>query len=160
MLLVSKCLTGSPCRYNGQGKPNQAVIEFLRGLEPGRDYLLICPECAGGLPIPRTGGELCGGDAAAVWQGAAWVQNAQGDDYTPGFIKGAKAALPLAGQHQARAALLKEKSPSCGVHLIHNGQFDGGVIAGRGVTAYALSEMGVHLFNEDEITELKAFLTE
>lgn len=158
MLLVSKCLTGANCRYNGNSKPNQAVIEYLRGQKPGRDYVLICPECAGGLPIPRAGGEICGGGAAEVLAGEARVLNAAGDDYTPGFIKGTEATLKIAQSCGAEAALLKEKSPSCGVHLIHNGKFDGDTIPGQGVCACALQRIGVQLFNEDELTELREFL--
>lgn len=158
MILVSKCLTGAPCRYNGKGKPNPAVIDFLAGLTPGRDYMLICPECDGGLPIPRAGGEICGSTAADVLEGRATVQNSSGGDYTAGFVKGARLAAGLAKQTGAAAALLKEKSPSCGVHLVHNGKFDDGLTAGQGVTAYLLAQAGVQLFNENELAELAAFI--
>lgn len=157
MILVSKCLTGEPCRYNGKGKPNQAVIDFLSNLQIGHDYLLICPECDGGLPIPRKGGEICGGSAADVLLGKAKVCNCDGDDYTAEFITGARAAVTLAQESGATAALLKEKSPSCGVHLIHNGRFDDGIIEGQGVTAYMLDTIGVHTFCEDELDNLREF---
>lgn len=160
MILVSKCLTGAACRYNGKGKPNQAVIDFLQGLEQGRDYLLICPECDGGLPIPRLGGEICGGTAADVMAGKAAVRNINGNDYTAEFIKGARSAVDNAVKHGATAALLKEKSPSCGVHLIHDGHFADGIIEGQGVTAHLLNEIGVRTFNEDELDDLQGFLLE
>ncbi len=159
MLLVSKCLTGAPCRYNGQGKANQAVIDFLATLHLGEDYLLICPECAGRLPIPRAPGEIMGGDAAAVWQGRAKVQNQAGDDYTPGFLAGAGAAVAAAKSTHAAAALLKEKSPSCGVHMVHTGSFDGALTSGQGVAAYALAAAGLTLFSEDDLPALQDFLS-
>lgn len=158
MLLVSRCLGGAKCRYNGEGKPNPAVIEFLRGLQEGRDYVFICPETAGKLPIPRLPGEISGGDAAKVWAGTAKVQNPEGADYTPGFIAGAEAACQTAERTHATTALLKEKSPSCGVHLVHNGDFDGTTVPGLGVAAYALARQGVRLFSEDDLDELKEYL--
>ncbi len=158
MILVSRCLLGDKCRYNGQGKPNQAVIDFLRDMQEGVDYLLICPECAGRLPIPRPPGEILNGDAAAVWQGTGRVQNQKGDDYTPGFLKGAGDACQKAAASGAVAALLKEKSPSCGVHLVHDGSFDGTVIPGQGITTLALHQLGLAVFSEDELPELAKFL--
>lgn len=160
MILVSKCLTGAPCRYNGQGKPNQAVIDFLATLTEGRDYVMICPECDGGLPIPRLGGEICGGTAADVLGGRATIRNINGDDYTAEFIAGAKAALTKAEKLGATAALLKEKSPSCGVHQVHDGAFADGVIPGQGLTAHLLSANGLAIFNEDEIPALASYITD
>lgn len=158
MILVSKCLTGAPCRYNGQGKPNRDVIDFLATMTEGQDYLLICPECDGGLPIPRLGGEICGGTAADVLHGTARVQNINGDDYTAAFIAGAQKAAQLATEHHATAALLKEKSPSCGSHLVHDGHFGDCVIAGQGITAHLLCEAGVACFSEEELDKLTALL--
>lgn len=160
MILVSKCLTGAPCRYNGQGKPNQAVINFLSTLRLGRDYLLICPECDGGLPIPRLGGEICGGTAADVFAGTARVQNIHGNDYTAAFITGARHAAKLAAGHNVTAALLKEKSPSCGSHFIHDGHFGDGIIPGQGVTAHLLTQTGIPCFSEDELAELQTLLAQ
>ncbi len=158
MLLVSRCLSGAKCRYNGEGKPNRAVQEFLAGLCEGRDYVFICPETAGGLPIPRLPGEIAGGKAADVWAGRAKVQNPAGEDYTAAFIKGAELACQTAAKLRADAALLKEKSPSCGVRLVHDGKFDGTTIAGKGVAAYALARQNVRLFSENELAELKEYL--
>lgn len=158
MLLVSRCLVGEKCRYNGKGKPNRAVIEFLQTLQAGRDYVFICPEMSGKLPIPRLPGEIIGGNAAKVWAGAAKVQNPDGTDYTPGFIAGAETACQTAAKTMATAALLKEKSPSCGVHLVHNGHFDGTTVPGLGIAAYALARQGVRLFSEDDLDELKEYL--
>jgi uncharacterized protein YbbK (DUF523 family) len=160
MLLVSRCLIGDKCRYNGEGKPNQAVIDFLSGLQIGRDYLLICPETSGGLPIPRKAGEISNGSAQDVWNGKAKVLNPDGDDYTPGFLQGARLACEIAKKSNAVAALLKEKSPSCGVRFVHDGSFGGGILPGMGVTSLALSKLGVQIFSEKELAELKDFLAE
>lgn len=158
MILVSKCLTGAPCRYNGKGKPNQAVIDFLKTLTEGRDYILICPECDGGMVIPRLGCEICGGTAADVVAGKASVQNINGNDHTQEFIAGAKCAVQLAAKHHATAALLKENSPSCGSHFVHDGQFGDGVIAGQGIAAHLLARAGVVCFAEDELGRLTDFI--
>lgn len=158
MILVSKCLTGAPCRYNGKGKPDQAVIDFLATLTEGRDYILICPECDGGLSIPRLACEICGGTAADVLAGRARVQNVLGDDHTQEFTAGAKCAVQLAEKHHATAALLKENSPSCGSHLIHDGKFGDGLIAGQGLTAHLLTEAGLACFCEDELDKLTDFI--
>ena len=158
MLLVSRCLLGENCRYNGKSKPNQAVIDFLRDKKIGVDYLPICPETTGKLPVPRPAGEIIGGCAAAVWAGEAKVQNQQGDDYTEGFITGAKIACEQAQKHHAIVALLKENSPSCGVNYVHIGHFNGDLQPGQGVAAYALSQLGLKLFSEDELPELIAYL--
>lgn len=160
MILVSKCLTGAPCRYNGKGKPDQAVIDFLVTLTEGRDYILICPECDGGMIIPRLACEICGGTAADVLAGRASVQNSKGDDHTQEFIAGAKCAVQLAETHHATAALLKENSPSCGSHLIHDGQFGDGLIAGQGIAAHLLTKAGVACFAEDELEKLADFINE
>lgn len=158
MILVSKCLTGAACRYNGKGKPNQAVIDFLSTLVEGKDFLLICPECDGGLPIPRLGGEICGGTAADVISGKAKVLNINGDDYTAEFVAGAQKAAKLAEQNKVTAALLKEKSPSCGSHFVHDGGFSDGIVPGQGVTAHLLCQIGVACFSEDELDKLCEFL--
>ncbi len=158
MLLVSRCLLGENCRYNGKAKPNQAVIDFLHNKKIGVDYLPICPEADGKLPIPRPAGEIIGGRAAAVWAGDAKVQNQQGDDYTEGFIAGAKIACKLAEKHNATAALLKENSPSCGVNYVHSGHFNGDLQSGQGVAAHALSQLGLKLFSENELPQLLAYL--
>ena len=158
MLLVSRCLLGENCRYNGKSKPNQAVIDFLRDKKIGVDYLPICPETAGKLPVPRPAGEIIGGCAAAVWAGEAKVQNQQGDDYTEGFITGAKIACTQAEKHHATVAMLKENSPSCGVNYVHIGHFNGDLQPGQGVAAYALAQLGLKLFSEDELPELIAYL--
>ena len=159
MLLVSQCLTGANCRYNGKAKPNQEVIDFLATLAIGRDYLLICPESFAKLPIPRAPGEIIGGSAEAVWQGTARVENQAGEDYTPAFLRGAELACLLAQASGANAALLKENSPSCGVHRVHEGSFSGATVPGQGVAALALAKLGITLFNEDELEELRQFIS-
>jgi uncharacterized protein YbbK (DUF523 family) len=159
MLLVSRCLIGDKCRYNGEGKPNQAVIDFLNDLQIGRDYVLICPESSGGLPIPRKAGEIENGSAQAVWNGFAKVLNPDGDDYTAGFLKGARIACEIARKTNATAALLKEKSPSCGVRFVHDGSFSGSLLPGMGITSLALSKLGIRIFSEKELAELKIFLS-
>lgn len=160
MILVSRCLTGANCRYNGKSKPNKAIIDFLSTLQEGTDYLLICPESAGNLPIPRAPGEITGGNAAAVLRGEAKVTSKDGDDYTNAFLKGAADACQKASDFSANIAILKEKSPSCGVHLVHDGSFSGQTIPGCGVTTAALISRNITVFSENELKNLQNFLNQ
>ena len=158
MLLISNCLLGANCRYNGKTKPCPAVIELVRNMQQGIDYLPICPESQGNLPIPRLAGEIIGGNAQDVLCGRAYVQNAVGDDYTTAFISGTKAVCAQAAANNATVALLKENSPSCGSHFVHAGKFDKTLQAGEGVAACALRQMGIKIFSEDQIPQLLEFL--
>ena len=138
-ILVSACLLGESCRYDGKSKPCPHVIAL------GDTYNLIpiCPEVMGGLPTPRTPSEICG----------ARVLMKDGKDVTENYNRGAHEALDIARKNACAVAILKEKSPSCGSGLIHNGQFDGGLIEGDGVTTQLLKKEGIRVFGESEVTE-------
>ena len=139
-ILVSACLLGEACRYDGKSKPCAAVLAL------GQHYNLIpvCPEVLGGLPTPRTPSEICGDR----------VLMRDGTDVTENYQRGANIALQTAQKQNCTVAILKEKSPSCGSGLIHNGNFDGGLIEGNGVTARLLKQNGIHVLGESEITAL------
>ena len=143
-ILVSACLTGAPVRFDGAGRlVRHRLIEQWRA--EGR-LIPICPEMAGGLPVPRPPAEIVDGR----------VIDRTGRDVSAEFAAGAEAALDLARAHHCRFALLKENSPSCGVNFIHDGAFAGVTIAGVGVAARALAAAGVRIFSEDEIDALAA----
>ena len=151
MILVSACLLGVNCRYNGKAKPNRAVIEFLQD----QDFLSFCPEGAGHLPTPRLPCEIVGGAGPEVISGKAKVQNEPGDDYSQFFLMGAEAALEFVKTNAIDTAILKENSPSCGVSHIYDGTFSHRKIKGMGVTAAKLAENEVKLYTEKTFTKIK-----
>ena len=138
-ILVSACLLGESCRYDGKSKPCERVI----ALKDTYNLIPICPEVMGGLPTPRVPSEICG----------ERVLMKDGCDVTENYNRGAEIALSIARENACTVAILKEKSPSCGSGLIHNGHFDGGLVAGDGVTAALLKGAGIRVLGESEITE-------
>ncbi len=110
-ILVSACLLGLATRYDGQSKPDPFLIDLL-----SKKYLIpVCPEQLGGLPTPRVAAEIVGGDGLAVWMSKAKVLNKKGEDVTMAFCKGAKEVLRLAKLLGVKKAILKSRSPSCGI---------------------------------------------
>ena len=109
--LVSSCLTGLCTRYDGRSKPDARCLQYLNGFH----YIPVCPEQLGGLPTPRTAAELTGGDGTDVLHGRAGVITLDGRDVSRQFIAGAGAVLKIARDQNIALALLKAKSPSCGV---------------------------------------------
>ena len=139
-LLVSACLLGTPCRYDGKSKKNDAVCALAERFE----LVPICPEVLGGLPTPRTPSERRG----------ARVVRKDERDVTAEYRRGAEQALHLARLCGCKIALLKERSPSCGSGTIYDGTFSGGLTAGDGVTAALLRENGITVYGESEIGRL------
>lgn len=155
-ILVSRCLLGDPVRYDGRPKAlHHPLLERWRA--EGR-VVPVCPEVDGGLPVPRPAAEITGGDGEAVLDGTARIVTEQGKDVTGAFLSGARGALEKARAEGCVAALLKERSPSCGCRLIHDGTFGGGLREGRGVTAALLERNGIRTFCEEDIGALAAFL--
>ncbi|GAB4329504.1 MAG: DUF523 domain-containing protein [Calditrichia bacterium] len=145
-------------RYNAQ------QIDFEHELldKWGREGRLIpvCPEVEGGLSIPRSPAELMKGDGEAVLEGRTRILNLDGADITPAFLRGAKKALQLALENHIRVAVLKERSPSCGVHHIYDGRFNGVTKNGSGVTTAILRKNGIMVFNENELEAVERIITE
>ncbi|MFB6892335.1 DUF523 domain-containing protein [Kitasatospora sp. NPDC056327] len=138
-MLVSACLTGVPCRYDGRARTDAAVA----GLVAQGRAVVVCPEGAGGLPTPRAAAEIVGGDGADVLDGRARVVDAAGTDRTGEFTAGARAALAAAEAAGARRALLTARSPSCGCGQVYDGTFGGTLRPGDGVTAALLRRAGI-----------------
>ena len=157
-ILISACLLGERVRWDGRGA-DTGDGPIAKWNAEGR-LVPICPEVAGGLPVPRPPAELRGGDGGGVWGGGARVVAIGGEDVTSAFRTGAMAALELARRHSIRIAILKERSPSCGSSQIYDGTFTGVRIEGAGVTAALLRESGVRVFSEDEVDEAAAFFAE
>ena len=139
-ILVSACLLGDACRYDGKSKPSPTVIALREKYE----LIPVCPEVMGGLPTPRMPSEICG----------TRVVMKDGTDVTQNYEAGAQIALRMAREHGCTVAVLKERSPSCGSGLIHNGLFDGGMTDGDGITARLLKANGIRVLGESEITSL------
>jgi len=138
-VLVSACLLGVNCRYNGVPKEDTAVKELLN--RENITLIPVCPEQMGGLPTPRTPSER---------KGKA-VVSSEGEDRTGAFTRGAQETLRLAKLYGCEAAILKERSPSCGNKEVYDGSFTGTVVSGEGVTAELLRKNGVKVFGESEL---------
>ena len=139
-ILVSACLLGEKCRYDGKSKPCESVIMLSKKFELGP----VCPEVFGGLPTPRIPAEIV--DGAVIRK--------DGSDVSNEYKVGAKKALDIAVQNEISIAVLKEKSPSCGKDIIHNGKFDGGLSAGNGITVELFLKNGISVYKESEIDKL------
>ncbi|WP_017572760.1 DUF523 domain-containing protein [Nocardiopsis halotolerans] len=158
-VLVSACLMGRRVRYDGRAKTVGDDV-VARWREEGR-LVVHCPEVAGGLPVPRPPAEIePGATAADVLAGRARILTPDGLDVTAPFVDGARAALATARTHGVGVAVLKESSPSCGLHRVYDGTFDGRKVPGEGVTARLLLDGGVAVFTEDEIAGAAARLRE
>ncbi|HUJ26230.1 MAG TPA: DUF523 domain-containing protein [Myxococcales bacterium] len=132
-VLVSACLLGFPCRHDGADKRDARVLQRLQGEE----IVPVCPEVAGGLPVPR----------AAAWLDGSRVIDASGGEVTAQFEAGALAAVAAARQHEATLAILKQNSPSCGTRMTGTSH---GRAPGRGRAAQALAKAGLQLLAEDD----------
>ena len=139
-VLVSACLLGARCRYDGASKPLPGLERLLDAIDP----VPVCPEQLGGLPTPRTPAERCGDR----------VVTRDGTDVTAQYERGAQEALRLAQLTGCTLALLKEKSPSCGCGRIYDGTHTGTLTGGNGVTAELLLQNGVRVFGETQLEEL------
>ena len=150
-ILISACLLGNPVRYDGQAKTlGHAGLDRL--VDQQR-VVAICPEVAGGLPIPRPAAEIQASNGDAVLAGSARVQTRNGDDVTEYFIAGAELALDLCRQHAIRIAVLTERSPSCGSSLVYDGSFSRNTQPGSGVTSALLEQHGIAVFNQHQIDD-------
>ncbi len=137
-MLVSACLLGRACRFDGKDKLVKELPDALRAEKA--EAVPFCPEEAGGLGTPRPAAVIVGGDGEAVLDGRARVVNDRGEDVTEAFLDGARQALDAARQHGCAVAYLKERSPSCGCAQVHT---EKGVAKGSGVTAALLRRGGV-----------------
>ncbi len=140
--IVSACLAGISCRYNGKG----AALAQVRQLIQQGLALPVCPEQLGGLPTPRASCELvsCG-------KRGYRILTAKGQDYTKNFLAGARQAYELAKLFGAQTAILKTRSPSCGCGTVYNGTFSGIVTEGWGTFAQLLREKSFKLLTEEDL---------
>lgn len=136
-VVVSACLLGKACRYDGKDNLVPKLEEYLHG----REVLAVCPEEAGGLPTPRPPAEIVGNK----------VLRENGEDVTAAFAAGVEASITAALNSQAQSAILKARSPSCGCGQIYNGEFNGTLVEGDGLFTRALKSNGISCQTEDDI---------
>lgn len=149
MILVSSCLLGFNCRYNGGNNIDKDLVEFLKD----KEYIIACPEQLGGLPTPRSSCEIVAGEGKDVLDGKCKIIDKQGEDVTIPFIKGAEETLKIAKLYNINMAILKKRSPSCGSINIYDGSFDGKIKKGSGVTAELLRKNNILVLNEENYIE-------
>lgn len=148
MILVSACLLGHKVKYDGKENTHGLLVEYnARGR-----FLAVCPECLARLPVPRPPMEIQAATGKQVLSGGAKVCDANGKDTTAYFIEGASRVLQMAQAYHVKVAILKESSPSCGVHTVYDGTFAGRKTRGMGVTAALLIKNGVRCYAEQDLT--------
>ena len=142
MYIVSACLLGQNCKYDGENNLNEEVVEFCKN----HKYITGCPESAGKLPAPRPPAEKVGGR----------IVDKDGKDVTDAFLRGADISLKsciemarISGE-EIEGAILKANSPSCGVGQIYDGTFSGTLTEGNGVFAGMLKRLGIEIITEKE----------
>lgn len=134
-VLVSACLLGYNCKYNGKNNLNSKIVELLKTHE----VIPVCPEMFGGLSCPRIPCEKVGDR----------ILDKEGNDCTKQFIKGAEEALNIAKEKQVDFAILQKRSPSCGNSVIYDGTFKGNIIAGNGVFAQKLQSLNIPIMEAE-----------
>lgn len=149
MIVISACLAGEKCRYDGNDNKTNPMDELVEK----KQAIVVCPEVLGGLPVPREPAEIINGTAEDVLEGKAKVITKQGKDVTNAFLKGAHEALQVVKKVGATKVILKESSPSCGSNFVYDGTFSNHKISGQGVTAALLRKNGIEVISEKQIEE-------
>ncbi|MBU3074237.1 DUF523 domain-containing protein [Clostridium estertheticum] len=151
MIIVSSCLCGINCRYDGSNNLDTRVVKLLN---EGK-ALPVCPEQLGGLATPREPCEILNGSGLDVIEGKATIIGAKNNDITSSFLKGAYETLKIAEGIGATTAILKARSPSCGVSKIYDGTFSSTLRPGNGVAAELLLSKGIKVFTEEDLDDIK-----
>ena len=136
-IMVSACLLGENCKYNGGNNLSEKVMDFIKGHE----VISVCPEVLGGLSTPRLSSEIVDGVVTA----------SNGRSVDMEFRKGAQMGLSLAKENEVDLVILQSRSPSCGVKQIYDGTFSGNKIAGQGIFARLLTENGYKIIDVEDL---------
>jgi uncharacterized protein YbbK (DUF523 family) len=147
MKLVSACLCGINCKYNGGNNLNPYLLELWKK----NQVIPVCPEELGGLSTPRCPAEIIGGSGEDVLQGRARVIDTNGNDLSRNFVQGALKTLELAYSNGAHSAIFKSRSPSCGAGSIYDGSFKSCLRSGDGVCTALLKQNGIKVFSDEDI---------
>ncbi len=149
-LIVSACLLGINCVYDGTSNKNKKILELMEK----RILIPVCPEQLGGLPTPRDSQDIITGSGEDVLNGNTQVITINNSDVTENFKRGAQEVLEIAIINNVKIAILKENSPSCGVHHVYNLKHGKkSKITGNGVTTALLIKKGIQVFSEKDIEE-------
>lgn len=136
-ILVSACLLGENCKYNGGNNYNQNVVDFVNG----REVVAVCPEMLAGLGVPRVPIEIC----------EDGVKNRNGKNLDFEIKKGVELAMKKIDGEDIECAVLQSRSPTCGVNQVYDGNFSGKLISGSGVFAAALKKAGIKVIDAEDI---------
>ena len=142
-VIVSACLAGDNCKYNGGNNLNQKMMDFLKVHE----MIKVCPEVLGGLPTPRAPAEIAGGQ----------VMNIQGKNITKEFTIGAQKAFEIVRKENPDLIILQSRSPSCGIKQIYDGTFSGNKIPGHGLFAELCINAGYRVLDIEDIDEYLSY---
>ncbi len=142
MYVVSACLAGIDCRFDGENCWNERVVNLVKSGQA----VPVCPEVLGGLAIPRTRCEMVFTD-----DGEFNIISETGEDRTQEYLSGAKKTVEIANTIGAEKAIMKEESPSCGLRIIYDGTFSKNKIAGMGITSQLLREHGISVLTEEDL---------
>ena len=145
-ILISACLLGENCKYNGGNNANAISVDAPSKLGQIYELIAVCPEYLGGLTTPREPAEICVNGRV--------ITKFSGRDVTDEFILGAQICADIASENGCKIAVLKERSPSCGSGWIYDGSFTGRLVSGDGLTAAALKKLGVLVVGESTLAEL------
>ena len=140
-IMVSACLAGENCKYNGGNNRSEKVLRLM----DGNEVITVCPEVMGGLPTPRVPSEICRGTVTAR----------DGRVVDEAFRKGAALCLEIAMREQPDLIVLQSRSPSCGVKQRYDGTFTGRLTDGAGVTAALLMEHGFHVIDVQDLVDME-----
>ena len=135
-ILVSACLLGENCKYNGGNNLDERILR----LRAEHELIPVCPECLGGLSVPRSPAEIVDGI----------VTNREGIVVDKEFRRGAQAALAIAKENAVDLAILQSRSPSCGVNRIYDGTFSGKTIEGSGIFATLMRSEGFKIVDVED----------
>ena len=136
-ILVSACLLGENCKYNGGNNFSPAVAEYVKD----KEVLTICPEMMAGMGCPRTPSEIVDGV----------LMDRNGNDVDEAMRKAVTMAMELIQKEEIRCAILQSRSPTCGVNQIYDGTFSGRLIDGSGIFAQALKDAGYQVLDAEDI---------
>ncbi len=139
-IMVSACLLGENCKYNGGNNRNEKLL----GMLSGHEVIPVCPEVLGGLPVPRIPAEIQNGR----------VMNRKGEDVNDAFHSGAQKALEIAKQTNPGMIILQSRSPSCGVKEVYDGTFSGTLIPGQGIFAEMAQKAGFRVVDVEEVKSI------
>ena len=141
-VIVSACLAGDNCKYNGGNNLNQKMMDLLKTHE----MIKVCPEVLGGLPTPRPSAEIVDGK----------VMNTEEKNITKEFTDGAQKAFEIVQKENPDLIILQSRSPSCGIKQIYDGTFSGNKIPGHGVFAELCIKAGYKVLDIEDIDEYLA----